>query len=783
MDMEANRLEAKQMPPAARMMLLTVCVILYFFAVCLMSASTVKITSLVLAVVLLVSVFPFFVRLRGRVDAPLLFLAAFLVMNGVSTFYAVSGKFALYEFLKPLSSFCLGFLLLALAPGGRREAGRWIAKVLSGFSAVAGLVSIDLLSTRKLSGLVLKVLARFTTDYENLFGVEPGVRMTSFFNFPNVFAGIAGLGVLLSLGLAASSKRGAERAVQTVILYINSLAFILAFSMGGSGSIAAAFLVFLLLARQSERMGLFILMVETLVCTVLAAGVISATSFQEWNGVQPIPLFCTALGAFALCTVDRLFGQYLTRLLEKRRKLIPVLVSVLLVALVIFALTAYNLTGPAAMGAGESLRRAAYPKAGAYALSVETDRPLDVVIECQNQQDTMMHTSAVLYSGSAGAAAFEVPEGSLVVYFNFYAPEGASVQSASYAGENGAGGIPLKYKLLPGFIANRLQGLWANENAIQRLVFFADGLKLARRSPVYGLGMGAFENGVSSVQPFAYSTKYVHNHYIQAMVETGVIGLALFLLLLAVSAAAVLFERKKGEASHPLVPALGAALVFMAVHAATEVVFSYYAYLPVAYGTFVLISLCCGEALPRLKLGGNGKSVFLLAMSALIAAYSILVFCNLRARDIVDADDSYEAIDKAVALDRFEWADYAMAYVKNVSGKKVPEEIRLQADEYAQRLGQLNSNTIPFELAKYYFRTGRMETAFAMLEKYVDYVSSDAGAWQKAFNLMNYYEEDQESFYAGVLRIAQMLDAWNAANMGTITVNEDARALIARAGG
>lgn len=38
-------------------------------------------------------------------------------------------------------------------------------------------------------------------------------------------------------------------------------------------------------------------------------------------------------------------------------------------------------------------------------------------------------------------------------------------------------------------------------------------------------------------------------------------------------------------------PCLGAALVFMAGHTAAEVIFANYAYLPVAFGVFVLVGL------------------------------------------------------------------------------------------------------------------------------------------------------------------------------------------------
>lgn len=83
-----------------------------------------------------------------------------------------------------------------------------------------------------------------------------------------------------------------------------------------------------------------------------------------------------------------------------------------------------------------------------------------------------MHTSTVLYQGALDQASFTVPEDSMVVYFNFTASQAVSLDSVSYTGANGSDSVPLGYKLLPSFIANRLQGLWANQNAIQRLVFF-----------------------------------------------------------------------------------------------------------------------------------------------------------------------------------------------------------------------------------------------------------------------------------------------------------------------
>lgn len=753
-----------------------------FLIICLTAASTIKYIAMTVLVITIVTILIRLSSLRDRMTLPFATVTLWVLLSGISTFYAVSGKFALSEFLKLLIAYCLFLVFIAFARKGA-DTGRTIASILETCAALAGLFSIDLLSTRLLSTPFLGLLGLFSTDYANVSGVEAGVRMTSIFVNPNTFAGFAGLGVLLSLGLANSAQKRAERRFHQACLFVNALSFVLAFSMGASGMICLAFFVFLLLESKERRASLLILMVETLLVTLLATIPTSLTGFDVWSGFQPVPLLCTAAGALLLCVLDQLVGQKAAAALEGRGKAAAALVCAIAAALGIFAALAVNVTGGVSLDAGGSLRRADYPEPGSYTLEVKASGDLQIMIESQNQRDTMMHTSTTLYSGPASDAAFTVPEDSLVVYFNFWTPEENRLESATYRGSAGEGSLKLGYKLLPSFISNRLQGLFANENAIQRTVFFSDGLKLFLRSPVFGLGMGAFENGICSVQSFYYETKYAHNHYIQTLVETGTVGLLLFLAVLVLSAAAIWKNCRKKEAS-PLTAALGAALVFMAGHASVEVVFSSCYYLPMALGVFALISLCCGDALPLLphrKPVHNGTAF---AIAALLAIFTILLFLNMRARSLAEAAASSNPmgdLQSAATLDRFEWADHMLSYVMSYRygmDKVDDDAIRQQAEQYAQRLAQVNSNSIPIYLAEYYFATNRPEQAFAMVEKYVSYVSSNPDTWETAFRLLHAYAQDSPEFREGAAHIYQMLSDWNEQNMGTISLSEQATAFI-----
>lgn len=749
-------------------------ILLFFLVTCLSSTATAKGIALVAALCGIAALVFRRKQVAARLSVPFLALSLWVIMNGISTLYATSGKFALRAFVVVLTSFCCVILLLAFAKGKDRQVGRGFATVLEGAAAVAGLVSIDLLSTRLVSTVALGLLRLFTQDYTQLTGVEAGVRMTSIFGNPNVFAGCMGIGVFLALGLAGTSQQRGHRRFHLVCLYINALSFFLAFSMGASGVIVVAFLVYLLLERKSARGAALVLMVETLILVAAAGFLISATSLVEWTGFQPVPLACVIVGAALLCVVDQFVGQRLGKMLESRTRVVLVLIGVAVVLLAAFAVVAMQLTGSASLESGESLRRAAYPQPDSYTLSVTADNPVNVTLESQNKEDTMMHTSTVIYSGPADGAVVEVPEDSIVVYANFSAETAVILERVALEGDGSVVEFPLGYKLLPEFIANRMQGLWANQNAIQRVVFFEDGMKLFGRSPIIGSGMGAFENGIISVQSFYYETKYAHNHYIESLVETGVVGLVLFVGTLLTALIAVIKSRRKAEEeSNPLTAALGGALIFMAGHAAVEIVFSYYAYLPLAFGVFGLIALCCGQTIPLSFMKEGVRKGITWALAVLVLAYTVLLCCNLYAKSVVSRQGSFDALEQAITLDKFEWADYALSYVlSSMQPGVATEELQFKAAQYAERLQKVDSNTIPLYLAQYYFEQGDNTLAFAMLNKYTDYVAADPNTWQQSFNLiMQYYQEDPV-YLEGVPALYQKMLDWNAEHMGTLSLSD-----------
>ena len=787
--------------------------VLLFIVLCFSSASTVK-GSAVFCVVLMLAVGAIrYKTLRDWIWIPLISLSLYVLMDGISTFYAVSGKFALSEFLKVLIAFCTSVTLLSLSPGEEKIRGRWMATVLAVCCALANLINVDMYSDGALSRGALSVLGRFTVDYTGLTGFlndtsnsSVGDRFAGIFNNHNIQAGFSALGVLLSMGLAHVSRSYTDRrgfwrhGGYLLLLAVNVLGLLLPISLGATAFLILGMGAFLLFEHRESRGPLLMLMIET----VAVAAVDALVCFSAVGRTAPVSLLCVAGSALVLILLDRFAGAKIGELLNRYVFAVPVLAGIA----VVFAIVAFLWTGPMDLGPGEAVSRGVRLEPGVYTLTAETDGAASLTITSQMQKNGYIAGSQTLYSGdlTEDGISFEVPEDSLVIYFRFSTEEGAGIVSVKCVGDGKTVRVPLDYYLLPEVFANRMQGLLASSSFRARLMHYRDGLALFRLNPLFGRGMGSFENGLKSVQTRYYETKYAHNHYIQAMTDTGVVGLILFLTLMISSCTVVILQRKKerlailsvtpmsdgadegqtedktkSKTSDPgsLTAMLGASVIFMASNALTDVGFSAYPYLIIAFGIFAIINLCCGHRVswPQRTV----QTVTTASIGVLTGLFTVFLLMNLYAGYYVDREQSLESLVKAAEIDKFEWADYKYSYLLfAMENQDLPAAIVQQADAYAEDLEDYESNTTGISVAQYYFQEGRNDKAFAMLRKYVDYLSSDSSAWQNSFRLLMAYETNDEGYRMGVQSIIERMDRWNENNIGTISLDEETGAFVDR---
>ena len=752
--------------------------ILLFLAVAAFAELTIK-PAVIICLIVLVNVAAYhFGILRRRIYIPLIALAAYVLLDGISAFYAEFGKIALTEYLKVFGAFCTALILLILSPEEEKVRGRWIGTVLAVCTAIGSLLSIDLLSTRWLSGLFSAFFGLFSNYYDQMQGVEPGVRMLSIFDYPNCFAAFAGIGALISLGLADTvdfdTESSRKRVLPLVLLFINSLGFFLVFGLGAMAFMAVAFLVYVLFQPRESRARVLVLMAEDLLICLPCVFLISVTSFQWWKGFQPVPILCVIIGSAALVLLHLFIGIRLIRFFESHMRAFLTVVVAVILLIVVYAVAAWHLTGPALLSPGETLSRAFYPEPGEYTLHIDADSDISVTIESQTKKEALMRSGTTLYRGADKDIPFTVPEESAVVYVNFNAQNGGTIRSAVCEGNSVSYSISLEYKLMPRFIARRLQGLRVNENALQRTVFFDDAIKIIKESPVIGHGIGGFENRIRSVQSYYYVTKYAHNHYLESLVQTGIIGLLFFLAMLGSSIAAVIRKRFKDKETVSLIPMLSAAAFFIAGHAVTDVDFSFYAVLPIIFGVLMMINLCCGDQLPVPSLKVKKAAVIVTVVFS--AVFTVFTIMNLYVRHTTKEGVTIKSLDYVSGLDYFEWPDDSREILNYVTQRlySADENERAMADKHAEKLKGKNLYS-SFAAAEYYFATGKTQEAFQVLERFVDYVRSEDSSWDKALALLDFYESEDEEYLEGVRRIIEKLDAWNEINWGqTVLMDETA---------
>lgn len=731
---------------------------------------------------------------RKRIwNLPSLLLLGYAAFSWVTIFWAMSGKFHLREGSKLLIAVFF-FLLVAMHGRFDRAFARRVMGVIAGISALYALLSVEAVST----GLTKTLLVRLPMwDTEKI--VFQNSRLNGIFGNANIEASIYAIGIFCAIALVCGAEKKWQRALWAAAAAVDALAFLLVFSMGAMACFAAAVVVYLIFAGKGRVAALLRMLsaaVPTLVCGFIAFALLNSE-----RSALVLALLLANAGVSAL--LELTVSARLSAVLERHEKLaFGVLIAVALGAAVYIA-AALKVTGPYTFGS--FIDRSAKLGVGEHTVTVEADGEVTGWIYSWDTLGMLTGERTSLHYGKVEQeVTIHVPEGSEICGFNFSAEPGVTIYRAVI---DGVQEIPLNFRLLPGFAANRLQTISASSSPIIRAMYRQDALRLWRFSPVVGNGIGAFETGVTSVQDYPYETRYVHQHYLQVLLEDGVIGLALFAGALAAMLLALWKKRKQTPESqyYWLYPALCAEFVMNGLQMCWDVSMSMIVFLCMTYALYGLIVATCAEPFAekaaaeengkKKKAQAKGPDTSLLARNIGIGftAVVLLTLCgNLYATSKANApvgstDEFMSNLSAAARLDLYEHNDQKLSYVV-ASLNEGGEAYRAQADEYAAQLAGAQSNTIPRYLVGYYLQTEQYDKAIDEAILGASYSASDADTWDDCAALLNealfqnmltpLLTEERAALMAKLTEYYDALQAYNASALVPVELSESAQAFF-----
>lgn len=534
---------------------------------------------------------------RERFCVPVLGFLAFMVVYGASAIYSPFGGTAAREFGWMLLAFALSAPVLLRFERRHVRALVWGLAVIS---AVVSLLSTDMACEGPLYNGFVSLVGHFGVE-EMYTGMENTVgRVNGVYNDGNVTGSIFALGTLLSLYLVQTGEKWWKRLLACVLVSTSAVGILLSVSRGAMLFFGLSLLVWLIAAGKGQRLRLFLLMV--IGAAVSFAAFAPASAAVEPGGVLP-DVLSVASGA-VIFLLDWAVGERLARVLGRHVKVAAAFIAVLVVAVGVFAAAALTMTEPHTFQDGEVLYRSARLAPGEYTLSAEGDfsERSRAYIYKTSRAETLMSERTTLYNGLIADAVFTVPEDSERVYFQISAEDGDIMQSLTLSDGTE---LPLDYRLLPESVAGRLQrGILTDNSYLLRVQFMEDAWKLFLRAPIFGHGLGATDNLYPAIQPFYYTSRYVHNHVLQIMTDQGLVGAVPFLAFL-LGSLWLLVKRLRAE-QDALAAVLLACWAMMNGHSLMEINFSLPCYQAYGFVLLLLPVVLYGEPLRKgaVKLGG-----------------------------------------------------------------------------------------------------------------------------------------------------------------------------------
>lgn len=462
-------------------------------------------------------------------------LLGIVFMYGVSIFYGVNKRMALFELFRHMAYFIVFIMAKELSAEDKYK------KILLNVILLGGLwVSLIGIGT-----------ATGTWDYN---GAMLGTRLSSTFQYPNTLAAYVGALYFLGLTMLINEENKIIKFVQGAILGTFVFSLLLTYSRAMWLIFPLVGILYFIFMPNNRKLESAIYILASALLSLPGAFLFSRSLSEPSNSMWKY---------YILASIGTGILILLLSLLEKTYRKVPVKLVMIAIGIivvgasfgVVYAInstTEIELANDSVDNKNQQLTRnisktlpsSTYTLEVDYSVKNNKEAPYGGrirVFNIDNDKNTEQLAIENLVETSKGTINidFETPEDSIGtrLYLNNYYGETSAVFNQVRVIDNYNNeeiyNVPLKYKYIPESIISRVSSLAVGGTASDaRIIFMKDGLGIVKDNPILGTGGGGWVTLYKGYQSYPYWTTQAHNYVLQLWIEIGTIGLLIFLALM-----------------------------------------------------------------------------------------------------------------------------------------------------------------------------------------------------------------------------------------------------------